>query len=91
MTIKEMSMEQVNDRIKEIRTAIDAPDADLDALDKKYGEKRYRSGRGSYRGGRRGGRKGYNRHHEDSYSENGEQIEPVQIPDTGSADSSSID
>ena len=66
-------------------------DADLDALDKKYGEKRYRSGRGSYRGGRRGGRKGYNRHHEDSYSENEEQIEPVQIPDTGSADSSSID
>jgi spoIIIJ-associated protein len=66
-------------------------DADLDALDKKYGEKHYRSGRGSYRGGRRGGRKGYNRHHEDSYSENGEQIEPVQIPDTGSADSSSID
>lgn len=38
MTIKEMSMEQVNDRIKEIRTAIDAPDADLDALNAEIDE-----------------------------------------------------
>ena len=63
-------------------------DADLDALDRKYGEKRYRGGRGSYRGSRRGNRRGYNRHREENYAENAEQIEPVQIPDTGSADSS---
>ena len=63
-------------------------DADLDALDRKYGEKRYRGGRGSYRGSRRGNRRGYNRHREENYAENAEQIEPVQIPETGSADSS---
>ena len=71
-------------------------DADLDALDRKYGEKRYRGGRGgSYRGSRRGNRRGYNKRHEDSSgnssSESTEQMEPVQIPDTGSADSSSLD
>ena len=38
MTIKEMTMDQVNDRIKEIRTAIDAPDADLDALNAEIDE-----------------------------------------------------
>ena len=38
MTIKEMSMERVNDRIKEIRTAIDAPDADLDTLNAEIAE-----------------------------------------------------
>ena len=63
-------------------------DADLDALDRKYGEKRYRQGRGSYRGSRRGNRRGYNKHREDNFSENTEQMEPVQIPETGSADSS---
>lgn len=62
-------------------------DADLDALDRKYGEKRFRGGRG-YRGNRRGGRRGYNKHREDSFSESTEQMEPVQIPETGSAESS---
>ena len=63
-------------------------DADLEALDRKYGEKRYRGGRGSYRGSRRGNRRGYNRHREENYAHNTEQMEPVQIPETGSADSS---
>ena len=38
MTIKEMTMDQVNERIAEIRTAIDAPDADLDALNAEIDE-----------------------------------------------------
>ena len=66
-------------------------DADLDALDRKYGEKRYRGGRGSYRGSRKGNRRGYSKRHEDGELENTEQMEPVQIPDTGSADTSSLD
>ena len=63
-------------------------DADLDALDRKYGEKRYRSGRGGYRGSRKGNRRGYHKNHEDSLQERTQQMEPVQIPETGSADSS---
>ena len=63
-------------------------DADLDALDRKYGEKRYRSGRGGYRGSRKGNRRGYHKNHEDSLQEETQQMEPVQIPETGSADSS---
>ena len=63
-------------------------DADLDALDRKYGEKRYRGGRGGYRGSRKGNHRGYHRHHEDDFQEGAEQMEPVRIPDTGSADSS---
>ena len=63
-------------------------DADLDALDRKYGEKRYRSGRGGYRGSRKGNRRGYHKNHEDSLQEGTQQMEPVQIPETGSADSS---
>ena len=63
-------------------------DADLDALDRKYGEKRFRGGRGGYRGSRKGNRKGYHKHHEDDFSDSSEQIEPVRIPETGSADSS---
>lgn len=60
-------------------------DADLDALDRKYGEKRYRS-RGQYRRGGRGGRRGYNRNRSEEGSYSGsERIEPVQIPETGSA------
>lgn len=60
-------------------------DADLEALDRKYGEKSYRGG---YRGSRRGNRRGYRKHHEDHMQENMEQMEPVRIPETGSADSS---
>ena len=63
-------------------------DADLDALDRKYGEKRYRGGRGGYRGSRKGNRRGYHKNHEDSLQEGTQQMEPVQIPETGSADSS---
>ncbi|HCI74181.1 MAG TPA: RNA-binding protein [Lachnospiraceae bacterium] len=65
-------------------------DADLDALDRKYGEKHYRGGgRGGYRGGgRRGNRRGYRKHEENNYRDHSEQMEPVRIPDTGSADSS---
>ena len=63
-------------------------DADLDALDRKYGEKRYRNGRGGYRGSRKGNRRGYHKNHEDSLQEETQQMEPVQIPETGSADSS---
>ena len=63
-------------------------DADLDALDRKYGEKRFRGGRGGYRGSRKGNRRGYHKHHEDDFSDSSEQIEPVRIPETGSADSS---
>ena len=62
-------------------------DADLDALDRKYGEKRYRSQRG-YHGSRKGNRRGYHKNHEDSLQEETQQMEPVQIPETGSADSS---
>jgi spoIIIJ-associated protein len=62
-------------------------DADLDALDRKYGERRYR-GRGGYRSnGRRGNRRGYRKREEGSYSENTERMDPVKIPETGSADS----
>ena len=62
-------------------------DADLDALDRKYGERRYR-GRGGYRSnGRRGNRRGYRKREEGSYSENTEHMDPVKIPETGSADS----
>ena len=59
-------------------------DADLDALDRKYGEKSYRGG---YRGSRRGNRRGYQKHHENSVQKTEKQMEPVQIPETGSADS----
>ena len=62
-------------------------DADLEALDRKYGEKHYRSGRGGYRGSRKGGRRGYHKRHEEEYSAGPEKMEPVQIPETGSADS----
>lgn len=62
-------------------------DVDLDALDRKYGERRYR-GRGGYRSnGRRGNRRGYRKREEGSYSENTERMDPVKIPETGSADS----
>ncbi len=59
-------------------------DADLEALDRKYGEKRYRGG---YRRSGRGNRRGYSRRRgDDNYSGNSD-MDPVQIPDTGSADS----
>ena len=55
-------------------------DADLDALDRKYGEKR---GRGGYRNSRgRGGRRGSRRQNRESFDETAEIIEPVQIPET---------
>lgn len=63
-------------------------DADLEALDRKYGEKRYRGGRGSYRRSGRGNRRGYSRHRDENYGESEERMEPVEIPDTGSADTS---
>ncbi len=64
-------------------------DADLEALDRKYGERRYR-GRGGYRSQRKGNgsRRGYRRREDDNYMEKSDKMEPVQIPDTGSADSS---
>lgn len=56
-------------------------DADLDALERKYGERRQRGGRGYGRGGRRSDRRGgYNR---DRRRE--DRMEPVQLPDEGSA------
>ncbi len=61
-------------------------DADLEALDRKYGERR-RGGRGSYRnskGGRKGDRRGYRRHDENNYGNEIERIEPVEIPDPSS-------
>ena len=60
-------------------------DADLEALDRKYGEKRYRGG---YRRGGRGNRRGGSRHRGDNNYSGNSDMEPVQIPDTGSADSS---
>ncbi len=65
-------------------------DADLEALDRKYGEKHYRSGRGGYRNSRGSGRgnRRYSKHRENKYSDGVENIDPVQIPETGSADSS---
>ena len=65
-------------------------DADLDALERKYGE-RDRRGRGGYRNSRgRGGRsdrRGYKKENRDSYSDSMDEIEPVEIPDL-SAESS---
>ncbi len=66
-------------------------DADLDALDRKYGERHYRSGRGGYRNSRgsgRGNRRYSKRRDSGSYQDRVENIEPVEIPNTGSADSS---
>ncbi len=65
-------------------------DADLEALDRKYGEKHYRSGRGGYRNSRGSGRgnRRYSKHRENRYNDGVEGIDPVQIPETGSADSS---
>lgn len=58
-------------------------DADLDALDRKYSDRR---GRGGYRNSRgRGGRndrRGSRKQSRDAYSETAEFIEPVEIPDT---------
>ncbi len=58
-------------------------DADLDALERKYGEKR---GRGGYRNSRgRGGRndrRGSRRQDRDAFNEAADIIEPVEIPDT---------
>ena len=58
-------------------------DADLEALDRKYGERR---SRGSYRNSRgRGGRndrRGSRRQNRESFNNEADMIEPVQIPET---------
>ena len=59
-------------------------DADLSALDRKYGERSSRGGRGGYRSGgrrndRRGGYRNGGRKHDD------EKMEPVRLPEEGSA------
>ena len=57
-------------------------DADLDALDRKYGERRSRGGYRNSRGkGGRGDRRGSRRQNRESGNEMAEYIEPVQIPD----------
>lgn len=66
-------------------------DADLAALDRKYGERSYRSGRGGYRNSRgsgKGNRRYSKRRDENRYQDRVEHIDPVEIPNTGSADSS---
>ncbi len=66
-------------------------DADLEALDRKYGERSYRSGRGGYRNSRgsgRGNRRYSKRRDDNRYEDRVEHIDPVEIPNTGSADSS---
>ncbi len=64
-------------------------DADLEALDRKYGERHYRSGRGGYRNSRGKGNRRYSRNRDNkNYGDRVEDISPVQIPETGSADSS---
>ncbi len=65
-------------------------DANLEELDRKYGEKRYRSGRGGYRNSRGSGRgnRRYSKHRDSKkYDDRVENIDPVRIPETGSADS----
>ena len=57
-------------------------DADLDALERKYGERRSRGGYRNSRGrGGRGDRRGSRRQNRESVSDMTEYIEPVQIPD----------
>ena len=57
-------------------------DADLDALERKYGERRSRGGYRNSRGrGGRGDRRGSRRQNRESMSDMTEYIEPVQIPD----------
>ena len=57
-------------------------DADLDALDRKYGERRSRGGYRNSRGkGGRGDRRSSRRQNRESGNEMAEYIEPVQIPD----------
>ena len=57
-------------------------DADMDALERKYGERRSRSGYRNSRGrGGRGDRRGSRRQNRESMSDMTEYIEPVQIPD----------
>ena len=57
-------------------------DADLDALDRKYGERRSRGGYRNSRGkGGRGDRRGSRRRGRDSYEEEAVMIEPVEIPE----------
>ena len=57
-------------------------DADLEALDRKYGERRSRGGYRNSRGkGGRGDRRGSRRQNRESGNEMAEYIEPVQIPD----------
>ena len=57
-------------------------DADMDALERKYGERRSRGGYRNSRGrGGRGDRRGSRRQNRESMSDMTEYIEPVQIPD----------
>ena len=57
-------------------------DADMDALERKYGERRSRGGYRNSRGrGGRGDRRGSRRQNRESVSDMTEYIEPVQIPD----------
>ena len=57
-------------------------DADMDALERKYGERRSRGGYRNSRGrGGRGDRRGSRRQNRESISDMTEYIEPVQIPD----------
>lgn len=58
-------------------------DADLDALERKYGERRSRGGYRNSRGrGGRQDRRGSRRHNRESAGDMTDYIEPVQIPDT---------
>ncbi len=57
-------------------------DADLDALERKYGERRSRGGYRNSKGkGGRNDRRGSRRRGRDSYEEGVEMIEPVEIPE----------
>ncbi len=58
-------------------------DADLEALDRKYGEKRSRGGYRNSRGrGGRNDRRGSRRQNRESFNNEADMIEPVQIPET---------
>ena len=58
-------------------------DADLEALDRKYGERRSRGGYRNSRGrGGRNDRRGSRRQNRESFNNETDMIEPVQIPET---------
>ena len=58
-------------------------DADLEALDRKYGERRSRGGYRNSRGrGGRNDRRGSRRQNRESFNNEADMIEPVQIPET---------